>query len=145
MISNKLQRLKAYIPKHQNGAKLSEVELTEESNVLPTGDLHKNKHDDFEIDVTKKGIPVITVKDDSVETLEEIQEQKDSVVQHAEVEKEEIIFNKELTDKIEALREEWNQTQDPELLLEAGKILTKEILFNTVDNAHLIKQTGQAL
>ena len=143
--SNKLAKLKAFIPKHQNGAKLADIELTEEPSVLPTGDLHKNKHDDFEIDVTKKGIPVITVKDDSVETLEEIQEQKDSVVQHAEVEKEEIIFNKELTDKIEALREEWNQTQDSKLLLEAGKILTKEILFNTVDNAHLIKQTGQAL
>ena len=93
--------------------------------------------------MTKKGIPVITVKDDSVETLEEIQEQKDSVVQHAEVEKEEIIFNKELTDNVESLREQWNQSQDPDLLLEAGKIITKEILFNTVDNAHLIKQVGQ--
>lgn len=142
---NKLDKLKNYIPKHQNGAKLQDIELTEESNVLPTGVLHKNKHEDFDLDVTNKGIPVITVTDDNVETLEEIQEQKDSVIQHAEVEKEEIIFNKELTDKIEDLRKQWNSNKNENLLLEAGKIITKEILFNTEDNAQLIDSVEEKL
>lgn len=142
---NKLDKLKNYIPKHQNGAKLQDIELTEESNVLPTGALHKNKHEDFDLDVTNKGIPVITVTDDNVETLEEIKEQKDSVIQHAEVEKEEIIFNKELTDKIEDLRKQWNSNKDENLLLEAGKIITKEILFNTEDNAQLIDSVEEKL
>lgn len=142
---NKLDKLKAYIPKHQNGAKLEQIELTDTPNVLPTGDLHAHKHEDFGIDVTKKGIPVITVKDDTVETLPEIQAQSNSVVQHAEVEKEEIIFNKELTEKIEDLRKKWNESHDDDLAYQAGLILTKEILFNTNDNDNLINKVSQKL
>ena len=144
---DKITRLIEYtkIPKHQNGAQLKQVELTETPNILPTGDLHKNKHDDFGIDVTKKGIPVITVDDDSVETLPEIQRQADSVIQHAEVEKEEIIFNKELTDKIEDLRKQWNKTHNDNLAYQAGLIITKEILFNTDDNNGLIDKVQQTV
>lgn len=148
---NKLDKLIAYskapkyteVLKAQNGAKLEQVELTDTPNVLPTGDLHKNKHDDFGIEVTKKGIPVITVEDDTVETLPEIQMQAESVVQHAEVEKEEIIFNKELTDKIEELRKKWNESHDDDLAYQAGLILTKEILFNTNDNDGLIQKVEE--
>lgn len=142
---NKLEKLLEYtkIPKHQNGAQLKQIELTETPNVLPTGDLHAHKHEDFGIDVTKKGIPVITVDDDAVETLPEIQAQAESVVQHAEVEKEEIIFNKELTDKIEDLRKQWNESHNDELAYQAGLILTKEILFNTNDNDGLIQKVEE--
>ena len=122
----------------QNGAKLENIEVSSERSVIPEGALHKNKHDDFEIDVTKKGIPVITVADDNVETLEEIQEQKDSVVQHAEIEHNEIIFSKELTDFIEEKRKEWHETEDKDILLEVGKRLVKEIIENTDDNTGLI-------
>ena len=122
----------------KEGAKLENIEVSEEKSVIPEGALHKNKHEDFDLDVTKKGIPVITVKDDNVETLEEIQEQKDSLVQHAEIERAEIIFSKELTDFIESKREEWHQTENPDLCLEVGKRLTKEILENTDDNINLI-------
>lgn len=147
---NKLKELLAYtrkpkIIKAQNGAQLTQVELTESPNVLPTGDLHAHKHDDFGIDVTAKGIPVITVTDDTAETLPEIQAQADSVVQHAEVEKEEIIFNKELTDKIEDLRKQWNESHDDDLAYQAGLILTKEILFNTNDNEGLIDKVNSTL
>lgn len=122
----------------QNGAKLEDIEVSDEPSVIPEGTYHKNKHADFGIDVTKKGIPVITVDDDNVETLSDIQEQSDSVTQHAEIEKNEIIFSKELTEFLEEKREEWNETNDSDILLEVGKRLTKEILSNTNDNTNLI-------
>lgn len=126
----------------KEGAKLENIEVSEEKSVIPEGALHKNKHEDFDLDVTKKGIPVITVDDDNVETLEEIQEQKDSVVQHAEIERAEVIFSKELTDFLEENRKIWHEhdNDDPELLVEVGKRLTKELLENTEDNIDLINK-----
>lgn len=130
------------ILKAQNGARLQQIEVSEESNVLPSGELHKNKHDDFGIDVTKKGIPVITVADDSVETLQEIQNQADTVVQHAEVEKEEVIFNKELTDFVESMRAKWHDSneKDEDCLLQVGMRVAKEMIENTDDNANLMNK-----
>lgn len=122
----------------KEGAKLENIEISEEKSVIPEGALHKNKHEDFDLDVTKKGIPVITVDDDNVETLEEIQEQKESVVQHAEIEHNEIIFSKELTDFIEENRSKWHETEDPEICLQVGMRLVKEIMENTDDNTGLI-------
>ena len=127
----------------KEGAKLENIEVSEEKSVIPEGALHKNKHEDFDLDVTKKGIPVITVKDDNVETLEEIQEQKDSLVQHAEIEHNEIIFSKELTDFIEENREKWHETEDPEICLQVGMRLVKEILENTDDNTGLIDKLNK--
>lgn len=124
----------------QNGAKLTNIEVSEEPSVVPEGDYHKNKHDDFGIDITKKGIPVITVDDDTAETLEEIQAQADSVVQHAEIERNEIIFSKELTDFLEAKRKEYHETENPDIFLEVGLRLTKEIMENTNDNTGIIEK-----
>lgn len=95
-------------------------------NVIPEGALHKNKHHLDEIDekfedVTTKGIPVITEKDGEI-------------IQHAEVEKEEIIFRLEVTKQIEKLMKEGTD----EAAIEAGKLLVKEILHNTKDNANII-------
>jgi len=95
-------------------------------NVIPDGSLHKNKHHLDEIDekfedVTTKGIPVIT-------------EKNGEVIQHAEVEKEEIIFRLETTKKIEELMKKGTD----EAAIEAGKLLVKEILHNTKDNANII-------
>lgn len=132
--------------KHQNGGMLNKVELTSTTNVVPEGSLHKNKHEDFGIEVSKKGIPVITVDDDSAQTLTEIQQQAESVVQHAEIEREEIIFNKELTDKIEGLRQQWKEAKGQakkDLEYQAGLILTKEVLFNTEDNTQLINKISE--
>ena len=97
-------------------------------NVIPDGALHKNKHhlgdidDKFE-EVTAKGIPVIT------------EDEKGDITQHAEVEKEEIIFNLEVTKELEKLKEEGSD----DAAIEAGKLLVKEILENTVDNTGLLK------
>lgn len=128
------------VDKFQNGGELKNIEVSEEENVLPTGSYHKDLHQDFGIDVTRKGIPVITVDDDNVSTLEEIQEQADSVIQHAETEKMEVIFCKETTDFIEQNRKKWEETHDKDIELEVGKRITKELLFNTKDKAGIIDQ-----
>ena len=135
------------IPKAQDGAKLEDVETSGTPNVLPTGELHKNKHDlDLE-HITKKGIPVVTVDDDSAETFNDVKAQEQSIQQHAEVEKEEVIFNKSLTDYIEEARKKWHESgeKDNDLLLEVGKRLTKELLYNTTDKAGLIEKQEEKL
>lgn len=137
--------VEAGVSSFQNGGELVNIELSETPSVIPEGALHKDKHDDFGIDVTKKGIPVITVKDDNVSTLEEIQEQKDSVIQHAEIEHNEIIFSKELTDFIEDHRKKWHADKDDQILIDLGKRITKEILENTDDNTNLIEKIENKL
>lgn len=96
-------------------------------NVIPDGALHKNKHHLENVDekfeeVTNKGIPVITESEGG------------NITQHAEVEREEIIFNIEVTKELEKLMKEGSD----DAAIEAGKLLVKEILENTVDNAGLL-------
>lgn len=136
----RLNRLKYFkkVVKAENGAKLKKVEVSEEASVIPEGALHKNKHN-LELDgITAKGIPVITVDNDA-DTFTEIKQQEDTIVIHAEVEKEEVIFSKELTDFVEDKRKEWHDSNSNDILEEVGKRVTKELLFNTNDNADLIK------
>lgn len=137
----KLERLKSYKPsKHRNGGKLKNIELSEESSVIPEGALHAHKHN-LDLDgITQKGIPVLQNIDESVETLEEIKKQGGGLQQSAEIEREEIIFSKELTDYIEEARAEWHKTNSNDILEEVGKRVTKELLFNTRDNAGLIEE-----
>lgn len=98
-------------------------------NVIPDGALHKNKHhlenvdEKFE-DVTAKGIPVITESEGG------------DITQHAEVEREEIIFNLDVTKQLEKLMEDGSD----EAAIEAGKLLVHEILENTVDNTGLLNK-----
>ena len=82
-------------------------------------------------------------KDDNVETLEEIQAQEESVVQHTEIEHNEIIFSKELTDFIEEKRNEWHESNDNNICLEVGMRLVKEIMENTDDNTGLINKINK--
>lgn len=101
-------------------------------NVIPDGALHARKHN-MDVDgITKKGIPVVSEKDGKIE-------------QQAEVEKEEIIFRLEVTQKLEELEkkfysEESTQEEKDECALEAGKLLVNEILYNTQDNTGLLKE-----
>lgn len=97
-------------------------------NVIPEGALHARKNHLTEIDdmykaVTHKGIPVITIEDGG------------EVVQHAEVEHSEIIFTKKVTDKMEEYRKQGTD----EAALECGKMLVKEILYNTDDRSGVIQ------
>lgn len=136
----KLTKLKQTITRAQYGAKLKKVEVSDEKSLLPEGDLHKNKHDKFDIPVTEKGIPVVHLANGAeVQTLEDLQEHKEHVVQDAEIETNEVIFSKELTDYVEEARKKWHDGDD-NILLEVGKRVTKELLHNTMDNTGLIRK-----
>lgn len=96
-----------------------EIEETSQKNLIPEGALHKNKHHmEHTEGLTQKGIPVI---DNDGE-------------QQAEIELDEIIFTLEVTKKLEELYKEGTD----EAAIEAGKLLVKEILFNTDDRTGLI-------
>ena len=132
------------ISKHKNGGTIIEIcnttiiepidlSLIEEFknggsiNVIPDGALHARKHN-MEIEgITKKGIPVVSENENG------------ELEQQAEIEKEEIIYRIEVTQKLEELSKIYyndNSTkeQKDEAALKAGKLLTRETLYNTVDN-----------
>lgn len=94
-------------------------------SVIPSGALHKNKHhlndDQLKNNITDKGIPVVTIEGDEI-------------VQHAEIEKEEIILEFNLTKRLEML---WEDGSD-EAMIEAGRLLSIEINKNTKDNTDVI-------
>lgn len=99
---------------------------TTEKNVIPEGALHAHKHNIENTDsLTQKGIPVV---DDKGE-------------QQAEIEKDEIILNLKLTNKLEELQSKYEKASKKEqdsLAIEAGRLLVQEILHNTIDNTGLI-------
>lgn len=110
------------IPEFQNGGSI---------NVIPDGALHARKHNMNLDGITEKGIPVVSEKDDG------------EIEQQAEIEKEEVIFRLEVTQKLEELEkkyysEEASQKEKDEYALEAGKLITEELLHNTKDNAGLL-------
>lgn len=94
-------------------------------SLIPEGALHGRNHNMEDADgLTQKGIPVVDNKGN----------------QTAEVERDEIIFRKEITSAIEEALE------DPtdEKALEIGKLVAKEIFENTDDRTGLIKKlTGE--
>lgn len=120
----------------QESVDAPEIEETNQKNVIPEGALHAHKHHmDNADNLTKKGIPVIDNEGE----------------QQAEIEKNEIIFTLEVTKKLEELYskytdQEYSQKEKDEVAIEAGKLLVKEILFNTDDRTSLIdtlKQGGK--
>ena len=141
-----VKRQQKEIPSHKDGGTFIELATNETSielvdpmsilefqnggsiNVIPDGALHARKHN-MEIEgITRKGIPVVSEKDGEIE-------------QQAEIEKEEIIFRLEVTQKLEELEkkfysDESTQEEKDECALEAGKLLVNEILYNTQDNTN---------
>lgn len=96
-----------------------------EINVIPEGALHARKNNMDIKGITNKGIPVIS-------------EENGKIQQHAEIERCEIILRKEVTEKLEKLRDQYNENKKDEFAIEAGKLLVDEILNNTQDNVGLI-------
>ena len=97
-------------------------------NVIPDGALHAHKHHLEDISpeyeqVTSKGIPVVT------------EEEGGKLKQHAEIERNEIIFRLEVTKKLEELMKDGRD----DAAIEAGKLLAHEIINNTVDNTGLME------
>ena len=140
-----VKRQQKEIPSHKDGGTFIEIstetsiELVDPTsilefqnggsiNVIPDGALHARKHN-MDLDgITRKGIPVVSEKDGEIE-------------QQAEIEKEEIIFRLEVTQKLEELEkkfysDESTQEEKDECALEAGKLLVNEILYNTQDNTN---------
>lgn len=106
-------------PKFEEGGKV---------NVIPDGALHAHKHHLEDISpeyeqVTSKGIPVVT------------EEEGGKLKQHAEIERNEIIFRLEVTKKLEELMKDGSD----DAAIEAGKLLAHEIINNTVDNTGLME------
>ena len=94
-------------------------------NLIPEGSLHARLHhmEDAE-GLTKKGIPVVDNDGN----------------QQAEIEVNEIIFRKEVTDKLEELAKDGSNKAAEE----AGRLLVKEIFENTDDRTGLIEEvTGK--
>ncbi len=114
----------SYTPKLKQGGAI---------NVIPEGAFHSRKNnlpDEIAEHVTHKGIPVVT------------EEEGGKLQQHAEIEKNEIIFHKEATEKIENWLEAYNDAETQKekdlIAIECGKYIADEILVNTQDNTGLI-------
>lgn len=113
------EKLEEQPPKFAEGGKV---------NVIPDGALHAHRHHLEDISpeyeqVTSKGIPVVT------------EEEGGKLKQHAEIERNEIIFRLEVTKKLEELMKDGSD----DAAIEAGKLLAHEIINNTVDNTGLME------
>lgn len=96
-------------------------------NVIPEGALHARKNNMDMDDITKKGIPVVDKEGE----------------QQAEIERNEVILRLEVTQKLEELSkiyysEESSEEEKEQAALDAGKLLSDEILYNTQDNTGLL-------
>jgi len=96
-------------------------------SILPVGQRHKTLHhmgelgEQFE-DLTRKGIPVVTV------------DESGDMVQVAEIECSEVCLSKEVTDQLESL---W-KIGDENAMIQAGKLIANELLYNTKDENNVI-------
>ena len=108
--------------------------ILEGVNLIPSGALHKelNHLSDKlpDVDITRKGIPVIKVEEGG-----KIQNQL------AEIEQSELVLHLSITKKLEELKKQYDNGNE-EALLEAGKLLTDELLYNVNDNTNLLKQVS---
>lgn len=100
-----------------------------DTNILPEGSLHARLNHLDELnpeleDATKKGIPVMAA--DGGEIGQQI----------AEIERDELILRLEVTKRLEELMEDGSE----EAMIEAGKLLTEEIIDNTQDNTGQITE-----
>lgn len=106
--------------------------FAEGGSLMPAGKLHKELSHINELgeqyeDLTRKGIPVVTLDEGG------------ALQQVAEVEKDEWIWNLEFTQQIEAL---WKDGSE-EAMIEAGKLLTEELLRNTNDISGIIHKENE--
>ena len=114
------------IPKEPSGETVDYLKNGGQMTVIPEGALHahKNNMEGAGEDFTAKGIPVV---DNNGE-------------QQAEIEKNEVIFNKDLTDFLEENIKKYNEKDSDKdaIAIKVGKRLAKELLTNTDDRTGLI-------
>ena len=140
----KIVEIEEEVPKFENGGTLK--------NVIPDGALHARKHNlggDIAEFITDKGIPVITIAEAGEEIVNDdgkkILAEGGEITQHAEIERDEIIFSKPTTDQLEEYFKQYSESDSDEeknrILLECGRFLASEILENTIDNTGIINET----
>ena len=127
---NTLDQEQINIQKEPSGESVDYLKNGGQVSVIPEGALHahKNHMEGAGEDFTAKGIPVVDNKGE----------------QQAEIERNEIIFRKEVTDKMEELfkkyKEEDSASKKNDIAIEMGKILTCEITKHTEDRTGLIEK-----
>lgn len=120
-----VEEVNSVLPEFREGGKV---------NVIPEGALHARLHHmENAENLTKKGIPVVAEKEGG------------ELEQQAEIEREEVILRLEVTKKLEELQkdyynDDYTQKQKDEFAIEAGKLITYELLQNTVDNTGLLNE-----
>ena len=128
-----IEEVRAIMAKRQDTQKLQNGGVIGiDSNILPEGALHAHKNNLAELnpdleEATKKGIPVMAAEGGEVGE------------QVAEIENNEIIFRLEVTKKLEELRKDGSE----EAMIEAGKLVTEELIENTQDNTGQITEEVQ--
>ena len=138
---NTLDQEQINIQKKQSGIesiKEDNIEAFKQGGaVIPSGSLHAHKnHMELASEglITPKGIPVVS-------------EEGGEIQQQAEIEREEVIFDKQATTDIEKLYKKFNETdkesEKNEIAIKAGKILTDIFINNTEDNTGLIEKVAE--
>lgn len=121
------------IQKEPSGESVDYLKNGGQMNVIPEGALHahKNHMEGAGEDFTAKGIPVV---DNNGE-------------QQAEIEREEVIFTKDLTDFLEENMKKYNEenSNKDEIAIKVGKRLTKELLTNIDDRTGLIDKVQEKM
>jgi hypothetical protein len=132
-----LTNMSKFHPLYKNGGYIKKLyqkfQHGGQMNVIPEGAFHSRLNhlpDEISEQVTPKGIPVIT------------KEEGGELLQHSEVERNEITFNYEVSKKLEEYTKKYNEAESDkeknEIAIELGKILTEEIMENTQDNTGLM-------
>jgi len=99
------------------GGKITKEEIATPGkiNVVAGGKMHRENND---LGKKDKGIPIIN---------------KEGIKEY-EIEAGEVVFRQEISEKIDEYVEEFDDTSNREVLTSLGKILTHELLHNTLDN-----------
>jgi hypothetical protein len=127
--------IKAYFDNLESDNDINKFQIGGKMNLIPEGALHARKHsigsanEELDGNITKKGIPVISKSEGG------------DITQYAEIERNEVVFRKEFTDKLEELFSKYKETKDDSIAIEAGKLMCEELLNNTDDRTGLIKNT----
>ena len=122
-----IRAMRARVNKLQKGGVIGTPGI--DSSVMPVGALHKelnhmeDANPELAEEITRKGIPVVAVNEDG-----EFQ-------QVAEIERDEFIMSKSLTDKIEELY----KVGDEEAMITCGKLVSQELILNTSDPNDIIE------
>lgn len=125
-----IEEVRAILSKKQETQKLQNGGIVGiDSSVMPVGALHKELHHiednnpELAEEITRKGIPVVSISENG------------KIEQIAEVERDELILSKSITDEVERLRE----MGDDLATIECGKLIASELITNTNDPNNIIE------